>query len=192
MNRLDFYHSLENERIILRPMISEDYNSFHLITVDKSMWLWFTEDLSDKSVLSNWVSKAVRDTKDKTRLAYTIIDKTTGAIAGSTSFGNISYHDSRIEIGWTWIAKDYHGKRINDLAKYLMMKYAFETLSFERVEFKTDVLNLYARNALLRIGATEEGVLRSHSVMTHGRRRDTIFYSVLKYDWGKLKFDPNI
>jgi RimJ/RimL family protein N-acetyltransferase len=191
MNQFDFYLSLTNDKIILRPMINEDYISFEKLTGDKSMWLWFTEDLSDKFVLSDWVSKAVRDRKDKIRLAFTIIDKITGAVIGSTSYGNISFHDTRIEIGWTWIAKDYQGKRINDQVKYLMMQYAFESLGFERVEFKTDVLNVYARKALIRIGATEEGVLRSHTLMTRGRRRDTIYYSVLKPEWGKISISRN-
>jgi RimJ/RimL family protein N-acetyltransferase len=68
-----------------------------------------------------------------------------------------------------------------------MLKYAFKTIDFERVEIKTDVLNLPARNALLRIGAKEEGVLRSHTLMTHGRRRDTIYYSILKSEWSEIK-----
>jgi RimJ/RimL family protein N-acetyltransferase len=191
MNHFDFYLSLANDRIILRPVINEDYKTFVRLTTDKSMWVWFTSDLSEKVVLSDWISKALRDKKDKTRLAFTIIEKATGNIVGSTSFGNISFHDKRIEIGWTWIAREYQGKRINDQAKYLMMKYAFETLGFERVEFKTDLLNTFARKALLRIGATEEGVLRSHTLMTHDRRRDTIYYSILKPEWEKISSQPD-
>ena len=68
-----------------------------------------------------------------------------------------------------------------------MLKYAFETLEFERVEIKTDVLNVPARKALLRIGAKEEGILRSHTLMTHGRRRDTIYYSILRSEWEAVK-----
>jgi RimJ/RimL family protein N-acetyltransferase len=126
--------------------------------------------------------------KNKSRLPFTIIDKKSGAIAGSTSFGNISFRDKRLEIGWTWIAKDYQGKGINDQIKYLMMEYAFGTLGFERVEFKTDVLNTFSRRALLRIGATEEGILRNHMLMTHNRRRDTIYYSVLRSEWEEKSY----
>jgi RimJ/RimL family protein N-acetyltransferase len=71
--------------------------------------------------------------------------------------------------------------------KYLMLGYCFETLGFERVEFKTDVLNLPARKALARIGATEEGILRSHTLMINNRRRDTIYFSILKPEWERLK-----
>ncbi|MEO6723473.1 MAG: GNAT family protein, partial [Ferruginibacter sp.] len=66
-------------------------------------------------------------------------------------------------------------------------KYAFEELDMERVEFKTDVLNQAARKGLLGIGATEEGVLRSHTLMQFGRRRDTIYYSILKNEWPNIK-----
>ena len=67
------------------------------------------------------------------------------------------------------------------------MQYAFEHLKFERVEFKTDVLNKASRRALEKIGAKEEGILRSHTLMHDGRRRDTIYYSILKDEWGKIK-----
>ena len=151
------------------------------------MWIYFTSDLSERSELQNWIDTALSDMKSENRLAFTIIEKTTGNPIGSSSFGNISYRDRRIEIGWTWISREFQGKGVNSLIKYLMLKYAFETIDFERVEIKTDVLNLPARKALLRIGAKEEGVLRSHTLMTHGRRRDTIYYSILRSEWDDVK-----
>ena len=178
---------LYNDNVLLRPLISDDYKSFEKLTGDKSMWIYFTNDLSDKSVLLNWINTALSDMKDKTRLAFAIIEKLKGNIIGSTSFGNISLIDRRVEIGWTWITREFQGKGINDQIKYLMLKYLFEKLDFERVEFKTDVLNLPARKALLRIGAKEEGVLRSHTLMTNRRRRDTIYYSILKSEWANVK-----
>ena len=96
-------------------------------------------------------------------------------IIGSSSFGNFSDRDKRVEIGWTWLGRAYQGKGFNDLSKYLMMEYCFEKLGLERVECKTDVLNTHARRALQRIGMTEEGILRSHTLMTNNRRRDTIY-----------------
>jgi RimJ/RimL family protein N-acetyltransferase len=184
---LDFNLILQTENVILRPMISDDFNPFVRLTEDKSMWIHFTSDLSERSVLLNWIETALTDMKNEIRLAFTIIEKSTGNSIGSTSFGNISYKDRRIEIGWTWISREFQGKGINSQIKYLMLKYAFETIDFERVEIKTDVLNLPARKSLLRIGAKEEGVLRSHTLMTHGRRRDTIYYSILKSEWSEIK-----
>lgn len=183
----DFNLNLQTDEILLRPMKLEDFDPFLKLTGDKSMWIYFTSDLSEKVELKKWIESALTENGNKTRLAFTVIDKSTNQPIGSTSFGNISYRDKRIEIGWTWICKDYQGKGINDQIKYLMMKYAFDTMEFERVEFKTDVLNIPARKALLRIGAKEEGVLRSHTLMTNNRRRDTIYYSVLRSEWNDIK-----
>lgn len=188
---LDFMLTLENDKLQLRPISADEYLPFEELTCDKSMWTYFTSDLSEKSELKGWIDAAIRETANKTRLAFTIIDKANDLPIGSTSFGNISLRDKRIEIGWTWIGKDYQGKGINSQVKYLMLKHCFETLDMERVEFKTDVLNEPARKALLRIGAKGEGFLRSHTLMTHGRQRDTIYYSILKAEWPDMKANNN-
>jgi RimJ/RimL family protein N-acetyltransferase len=191
MPELDFSIILQTDEVLLRPMIPADYFSFEKLTDDESMWIYFTKDLSVKKELMEWIETANNDIKNKSRLAFTIIEKSTGNPIGSTSLGNISYTDKRIEIGWTWIARVYQGKGINNQIKYLMLKYIFESLGFERAEVKTDILNMPARKALQRIGATEEGVLRSHTMMTHGRRRDTIYYSVLRAEWEEVKRKNN-
>ena len=178
---------LQTDKILLRPLVSDDFQSLIRLTGDPSMWIYFTKDLSVETEFSDWMESALSDLKNKTRLPFAIIDRLTGNLIGSTSFGNISFTDRRIEIGWTWIAKDYQGSGANNAIKYLMFKYAFESLCFERVEIKTDVLNVKARRALQRIGLEEEGILRSHTLMTHGRRRDTIYYSVLKSEWNEMK-----
>jgi RimJ/RimL family protein N-acetyltransferase len=188
---LDFNLILQTDNVILRPMIADDLKSFEGLTDDKSLWTYFTSDLSDRFDLQFWINSALSEMKNKTRLAFTIIEKSSGNPVGSTSFGNISYRDRRIEIGWTWICREFQGKGVNSQIKYLMLKYAFETLDYERAEIKTDILNLPARKALLRIGAKEEGILRSHTLMTHGRRRDTIYYSILRSEWEAVKVRNN-
>lgn len=187
MVKLNYKLTLENEFILLRPLRHEDYERFLAITANQDLWYYFTQDLSNPEVLKSWVNSAISQTKDKTRVAFTIIDKIKDAVIGSTSLGNISFRDRRIEIGWTWICSEYQGKGANDHSKYLLIRYCFEELGFERIEFKTDVLNTFARKALKRIGATEEGILRSHTIMTNERRRDTIYYSILKHEWESLK-----
>ena len=181
---IDFNKTLETDKILLRPMHVDDADGFSKLTVDKDLWIYFTSDLSDKNELQQWIKTGVEDTK---RLAFSIIDKHTNTLMGSTSIGNIAERDKRLEIGWTWLGRDFHGKGINDQVKYLLLSYCFDELEFLRVEFKTDVLNLPARNALKRIGAVEEGVLRSHTLMTHERRRDTIYYSILRHEWIAIK-----
>jgi RimJ/RimL family protein N-acetyltransferase len=184
---MNFNLILENNAIKLRPVEPEDYERFLPLTTGKKMWYYFTDDLSERKSLKSWVETAIAQTKAKTRLAFTIIDKTQDKIIGSTSFGNISERDKRIEIGWTWICSEYQGSGANDQAKYLLLQYCFDELGFERVEFKTDVLNTFARKALERIGAVEEGILRNHTLMTNNRRRDTIYYSILNQEWVNRK-----
>lgn len=184
---IDFKLGLQTERIMLRPMSLKDMGSFRELRRDESMWTYFTSNLSLEDELEKWIHLAVKQIDEKSRLAFSIIDRSLKKIVGSTSFGNISSRDKRVEIGWTWLGKEYQGKGINDQAKALMLKHCFETLDFERVELKTDVLNTPARKSLTRIGMVEEGILRSHTLMTYGRRRDTIFYSLLRTEWDATK-----
>jgi RimJ/RimL family protein N-acetyltransferase len=178
---------LEGDLVMLRPLHPDDFEAFKPLTSDPEMWTWFTHDLSNKVVLHDWVGSALKESDEGKRLACTVIEKTSGNVAGSTSFGNISKRDRRLEIGWTWLGKDFRGGRLNAEMKYLMMEYTFDYLGFERVESKTDVLNIPARKSLERCGMKEEGILRSHTLMTQGRRRDTIYYSVLKDEWPQVK-----
>ena len=106
---------------------------------------------------------------------------------GSSSFGSISYFDKRIEIGWSWLAKQYQGTGINFHAKFSLLSYAFDVLDWERVEIKTDNLNERAKQGLRKIGAKEEGVLRSHMQMPLNRRRDSVYFSILKNEWPAIK-----
>lgn len=188
---IDFNLQLQNKTILLRPMLQTDVELFEPLTKNHKMWIYFTHDLTDKIDFETWFREALTGKEMKTRLPFTIIQKKSNKVAGTTSFGNISIRDKRVELGWTWFGAEFWGKGLNTQAKYLMLKYCFEVLDFERVEFKTDVLNVHARNALLRMNISEEGILRSHTLMTNRRRRDTIFYSVLKAEWPELKIKNN-
>ena len=155
--------------------------------MDADTWHWNVTKISDKEDLQSWAETAFSDRQLKRRYSFVMIDKATGWLAGSTSFGNISEADKRLEIGWTWIGKDFRGTGLNRQCKFLLLRYAFEELQYERVELKTDVLNVRSRQAMRKIGATEEGVLRSHTQMHDRRRRDTIYYSILKSEWSLIK-----
>ena len=91
---------------------------------------------------------ALKEREEGKRIPFTIIEKATGEVCGSTSLGSISYYDKRIEIGWSWLAKHYQGTGINFHAKFSMLSYAFDVLDWERVEIKTDNLNERAKQGL--------------------------------------------
>jgi N-acetyltransferase len=178
---------LETSKVILRPITPTDFDDFLRLTQDQEMWNYFTLNLSDPVQLKKWMAILFADKAANTRHPFTIIDKASGQIAGSMSLMNISYPDLRAEIGASWLGKEFRSSGINKHSKYAMMKHAFEEQQFERIEFKTDVLNERARKGLKNIGGTEEGIFRSHMTMWNNRRRSSVFYSVLKEEWPRLR-----
>jgi len=105
----------------------------------------------------------------------------------STRFGAYEPAHRRVEIGWTFLHPSQHGSGANVEAKLLMLRCAFEDWGLERVELKTDLLNLRSQRAMERLGFTREGVLRRHMVVAGGRVRDTVYYSVVRDEWPAVK-----
>jgi RimJ/RimL family protein N-acetyltransferase len=178
---------LQTSQVILRPIIKNDFDDLQELAQEQEMWNYFALNLANKQHFQKWIDTALADKQAGTRLPFTIIVKETGQIAGSMSLMNISYHDLRLEIGNSWLGKDFRSKDVNRQCKYAMMCYSFEELNCERVEFKTDVLNERAKAGLRKIGGKEEGVLRSHMTMWNSRRRDSIYFSVIRTEWFALK-----
>lgn len=187
MTTLDFSLCLEDDTVLLRPLGEIDLEPLFEFTSQEDIWKFFTYDLRERPMFDEWVQPALQHS----RLQFVILDKSDQKILGSTAFGNFSDRDSRIEIGWTFLGKEYHGKGYNLRVKQLMLTHCFEEMKLERVEFKTDVLNLPARKALDNIHAIQEGVLRSHTLMSKNRRRDTLYYSILKEEWAYVKRENN-
>ncbi len=180
---LDFEKNIHSEKVILRPKNVNYFDKMKVLTNDTEMWYYFTADLSNEQILKNWIESAISELKDKKSLPFTIIDPTNDNIIGTTRIGNISETNNRVEIGWTWIAKKYQGTGINGHVKKKLFEYLFVETSTLRIEFKTDVLNIPARKAMEKVGLIKEGILRSHTLMTNDRRRDTLYYSLLKNEW---------
>lgn len=174
---------LENEYVLLRPVVPDDRESLRAIAMDPLIWRYFVLRVDTDADFGAFFDAAVADTRAGRRIAYHITDKRTGRAAGSMSFCNMSETDGRLEIGWSWLGRDFQGKGVNRWAKFLMMQHAFDRMGAERVEFKTDALNVQARHGLSNIGAREEGTLRSFNPMPDGRRRDAVYYSVLRAEW---------
>lgn len=139
---------LETNRVLMRPLKKDDLHKFLPITQSHILWKYFTKELNDAAQLLNWTEEALQERASCKRVPFTIIEKNNQAVCGSTSFGNISFYDKRIEIGWTWLGEQYIGSGINRHCKYSLLQYAFEQMQFERVEIKTDNLNERAKQAL--------------------------------------------
>lgn len=177
----------ENSTVLLRPLLAGDIDEYRKLVFDEKIWTYFAVAINHEEDLKGFIKDAIQHRAEKSRVTFTSIHKPSGQITGSTSFGNFSFRDKRVEIGWTWVAPQFQQTGVNRSNKFLLLQYAFEGLGMERVEFKTDVLNVNARKALKGSGATEEGVLRSHTLMQFGRRRDTIYYSILRNEWPAIK-----
>ena len=179
--------TLETDKVLLRPLQHLDIVSFSVMANDASLWTYFSMLLNDSTELERWVDIALAEREEGKRIPFTIIEKASGNTCGSTSFGSISLFDKRIEIGWSWLGKPYQGTGINFHAKFSLLSYAFDVLQWERVEIKTDNGNERAKQGLIKIGAKEEGVLRSHMQMPLNRRRDSVYFSILKNEWPGIR-----
>jgi len=180
---INFNKNINSQKVLLRPMKLNDFDKMKGLTGDKEMWYYFTTDLSDELTLKKWIEAAVCELNEQKSLAFTIINSTTNEIIGTTRIGNISEVNNRVEIGWTWISKKYQGTGVNGHVKELLFQYLFSETKTLRIEFKTDVLNIAARKGMEKVGLVKEGILRSHTLMTNHRRRDTLYYSILKEEW---------
>jgi RimJ/RimL family protein N-acetyltransferase len=179
--------SLENDVVQLRLIEAGDIDQFRSIAFESDIWRYFVFRIETEEHLERFIEDAVSDHAAGVRAALAVIARQTNRIVGSTSFGNMAEEHGRLEIGWSWLGRDFRGTQINRWSKYLMLAYAFEDLACERVEFKTDALNVRARKGLLKIGAKEEGTLRSYNLMPGNRRRDAVYYSILKHEWPQVK-----
>lgn len=178
---------LENEHVLLRPITPDDRESLRAIAMDPEIWRYFVFLVETDADFDSYFDASLSDQDAGRRIVFHITDKASGRAAGSMSYGNMAEADARIEIGWSWLGKDFRGQGINRWVKYLLLEHAFERLQAERVEFKTDELNIQARRGLRNIGAVEEGTLRSFNFMPGGRRRDAVFFSVLRAEWPEIK-----
>jgi RimJ/RimL family protein N-acetyltransferase len=174
---------IENQRCIIQPTEEDHFSELLKIAREKDIWKYMTYSYNSDKSFQDYVSAMIQNRQRQVLYPFSIFDKKYRCFAGMSAYGNISNIDSRLEIGWTWYGAELQGTDLHNNVMYELIKYAFETLFAERIEFKTDVFNLRSRNALKKIGATEEGILRSHMLKWDGKRRDTIFFSILKEEW---------
>ena len=135
------------------------------------------------------VEKAFAEQERGESVVFATVERDSGRVIGSTRFMNIDRVNRRVEIGSTWIVPAWQRTAVNTEAKYIMLRHAFEVWKCIRVELKTDALNHKSRNAILRIGAKEEGTLRRHVITWTGRVRDSVYFSILDTEWPGVKGD---
>ena len=178
---------LEGGHVRLEPLTLDHHSALCEVALDPELWLWSTTDVRTSEDLRRYLETALREQAEGRSLPFATIERASGRAVGSTRFGNIEPIHRRAEIGWTWIGRAWQRSALNTEAKYLMLHHAFETWGCARVELKTNALNRRSREAILRIGAKEEGTLRSHMITEKGTLRDTVYYSILDGEWPEVK-----
>ena len=178
---------LEGSHVRLEPLSMDHHPAMCEVALDDSLWQWTSPRLRTADDVRSYMATAIRAQSAGTALPFATVERDSGRVVGGTRYANISRDDRRVEIGWTFVATAWQRTPINTEAKYLMLRHAFETWHCVRVELKTDVLNQRSRRAIERLGAKQEGILRSHMIMDTGRVRDTVYYSILNTEWPEVK-----
>jgi RimJ/RimL family protein N-acetyltransferase len=178
---------LEGRLVRLEPLSRSHLDGLTEVAFEPRIWQWTIARPVDRASLGEWIDAALATAAAGTELPFATIDRESGRPVGSTRFMSIVPEHRRLEIGWTWLGRDWQRSGANREAKLLQMTHAFEVLGANRVEFKTDSLNEPARGALLGIGSTFEGIFRNHMIMPEGRLRHSAWYSVVADEWPAVK-----
>jgi RimJ/RimL family protein N-acetyltransferase len=181
--------TLEGSVVRLEPLRREHEQLFWDAAKDslEEIFRWIPYAMKTPEDFLRLVDKAFQEQQRGESVVFATVERSSGRVIGSTRFMNIDRANRRVEIGSTWIAPAWQGSAVNTEAKYLMLRRAFETWGCFRVELKTDALNAKSRNAILRIGAKEEGTLRRHVITWNGRVRDSVYFSILDNEWPEVK-----
>lgn len=174
---------LEGELVRLEPLSVTHREGLCEAIADGELWKLHVTIVPHPDAIDEFLANAQTSYEGGEGIAYATIDKSSGKVVGSTRFMKASSGDRRVEIGFTFLAQSFQRTKINTETKLLMLSYAFDEMELIRVELLTDYLNTRSRNAILRIGAKEEGVLRSHKIMPNGRVRDSVIFSIIKNEW---------
>jgi RimJ/RimL family protein N-acetyltransferase len=179
--------TLTGTAVRLEPLALSHLDGLCAVGLEPSLWTLSQSRIASCDDMRAYVEEALAEQRAGVALPFATVDQATGTVIGSTRFGSASHEHRRIEIGWTWIAPRWQRTAVNTEAKYLMLRHAFETMGARRVELKTSTLNTRSRQAMLRIGATEEGVLRQHMIRPDGSSRDSVYFSVIDIEWPAVK-----
>ncbi len=179
---------LENERVLLRPLVQDDavYLSAY-VKEEPALWKYALTPITTDQEFEQYVATAVEARQLKSAYPFIVFDKLQNKYVGSTRFYDIQLNNSTTQFGYTWYSESTWGTGLNEHCKFLLLQFAFETIGFERIEFRADNRNKRSIAAMQKIGCTVEGILRNHLPTSDGTRRDSIVLSMLKNEWPKIK-----
>jgi RimJ/RimL family protein N-acetyltransferase len=191
MSQLDFDkdHILEDDRVLLRPLVSSDIE--HLMPFalhEPEIWKFSLIQAGSADKLKKYIQIALDAKAAKKEYPFIVFDKKSQTYAGSTRFYDIQLDNQTLQLGYTWYGSAFQGTGLNKHCKFLLLQFAFENIDVIRVEFRADNNNKKSIAAMKSIGCIEEGLLRDHLPTADGAgRRDSIILSILKSEWPAVK-----
>jgi RimJ/RimL family protein N-acetyltransferase len=178
--------TLTGRHVQLEPLAAAHHDALVEATSDGELWkLWYTS-VPAPQALRNWLETALAGRADGD-LAFAVRDMRDGSIVGSTRYFRVDPENRRLELGHTWYARRAQRTGINTEAKLLLLGHAFEALNCIAVEFRTHWMNHQSREAIARLGAKQDGVLRNHQRMADGTLRDTVVFSIIASEWPTVR-----
>ncbi len=179
---------LSGHCVRLEPITEHHIDALFEIGQERDDWAYLPiGGFATISDAADWVRQALELAEQGQHHTYVLIDPRTDRVMGSSRYLNIRPRDHGLEIGYTWLGKDYQRTVVNTEAKYLLLGQAFDVFGAYRVELKTDQRNMRSQRAIERIGAQREGVLRRHMVTQGGYVRDSVLYSITDKDWPQVR-----
>jgi len=179
---------LSNRYVMLKPLAETEAQAYFEIGGDADIWTYLTpEPFRNVQDAENWISWMLKRHTDSGYLSFSVYDNLSGRLAGSSSFLDVRVEHAGLEIGFTWYGKAFQRSHVNTAAKLALFEHAFDTLGANRVQLQTDARNQASQNAIARLGATREGILRRHKIYPSGYVRDSVMYSVIIEEWPEIK-----
>lgn len=182
------YQILSGRHVRLEPITEFHVDGLFAIGQQKEDWAYLPiAGFAQEADCEKWVQQALALAASGQHYTYVLIDPVSERVMGSSRYLNVRPRDHGLEIGYTWLGREYQRTAVNTEAKYLLLKNAFDAIGTYRVELKTDLRNLRSQRAIERLGAQKEGVLRRHMITQGGFVRDSVSYSIIDLDWPRVR-----
>jgi len=179
--------TLRARGVLLRPLTLDDEAGLVAAAADGELWNIRVTSVPAPAETASYLRTALEMQAAGHRQPFTVVEEASGRIIGTTSYHDIVPALRRLEIGYTWYAQSRQRSHVNTTAKLLLMQHAFETLGSHVVGWRTDNFNHRSQQAIERLGARKDGVIRGHALRRDGTIRDTVMYSLRSGEWPEVK-----
>ncbi len=180
---------LEAANVRLEPLAIRHASDLFAVAQDEEIWRWlYISPPTNLDEMQAWITTALAGHASGREFPFAVVDKHSGRAIGSTRYLYIEPAHRHLDIGWTWYGRAYWRTAVNTECKYLLLRHAFDMLGCIRVELTTDLRNERSQQAIERLGATREGVLRKYRIVPKdGYHRSSVIYSIIDDEWPALK-----